>query len=139
MSPFSFSLSHTLTVFFSISSDCTSQLKLSFSVFCSLWNSHHNGRMALCFCFSFLQGRMTFASFFSFSSTRPTRLMQCPRNGMLTLEALHHFSLREVRPSKLWSCLTLTLMWYQNHSLPKILTCLYVWFRFYIVNVVYFH
>ena len=68
MSHFFFSLSHTLTVFLSISSDCTS------------WSSHLCfSRMAewlSVFCFSSEQGRMALAFFFfcSFPSTCPTRL-----------------------------------------------------------------
>ena len=75
MSPFSFSLSHTLTAFLSISSHGLHLLKLKLSlVFLSQWL---NGSLAstLCFYFCFPQGRMAFASFFSFSSTCPTHLL----------------------------------------------------------------
>ena len=78
MSPFSFSLSHTLTVFLSIFRTAPLSWSSLFCVTCSLWNSHKNGRNSLCFsslfCFSsHTLGRMAFASFFSFSSACPTR------------------------------------------------------------------
>ena len=64
-------------------------------------SAHHKAEWPLLLSFLFLQGRMAFASFFSFSSAYPTRLAtllikrsqtsSCfghyPRNGMLTLEA----------------------------------------------------
>ena len=83
---FSFSLSHTLTVFLSISSYYTSQLKLFLLCFLLTLELTHNmtefgslfqlfslGRMLSIFYFSTPQGRMAFASFFSFSSACPTR------------------------------------------------------------------
>ena len=76
ISPFSFSLTHTLTVFLSISSHELHLSKwLNISLCFALSGTHtHWPNMALClFCFSPLQGRMAFASFFSFSSTCPTR------------------------------------------------------------------
>ena len=87
MSHFSFSLTHTLTVFLSISSHGLHLSKwLNISLcFCSLWNSHTLAEYgSLCFFF-LLQ-----------HSTRP--------NGLFFLlffffipHALQHFSIREVR------------------------------------------
>ena len=82
MSHFSFSISHTFTVFLSISSDWMSL----YSMFLAHLNSHKMAKMALCL----LQlptrpnGLCFFFSSFLFLQRVP--------------HALHHFPLREIRP-----------------------------------------
>ena len=90
MSPFSFSLSHTLTVFLSIFRTAPLSWSSLFCVTCSLWNSHKNGWNSLCFnslfCFSsHTLGRMAFASFFAFSSACPTRFATLLNNRSQTM------------------------------------------------------
>ena len=57
-----------------------------FSVFCSLWNSHQNGWMALYFNFP-LKAEWPFFFFFSFSIACLTHLLNFALNQKLTLEA----------------------------------------------------
>ena len=100
ISHFSFSLTHTLTLFLSISSHGLHFSKWLF-VFCSLWNSHTiwpNCTLASALCFSSAHNKAEWPllSFFfcsvSFNvSHTVTRLSHCPRKWQLTLE---HFSLR---------------------------------------------
>ena len=102
---FSFSLSHMLTMFLSIFSDCISQLKLS--LFCVLLSLELTqiGRiwlalLALCFCFSSLlsaQGRMASVFFLSFFlvSACPTRLTTLLFKISQTPSCFSHFSINE--------------------------------------------
>ena len=98
---FLFSLSHSHCVSFYFFT-CTAPPRAKSSHFCF----SHNGRMALLLQLS-TQCRMAsvfFPFFFSVSACL-TPLRHCPRNGILTLEALHHSSLREVRPTHACSAL----------------------------------
>ena len=102
---FSFALSHMLTMFLPIFSDCTSQLKLSFFFFvsCSLWNSLKNWpNMARSFSSLFLlqltaQGRMASVFFLSFFlvSACPTRLTTLLFKTSQTSPCFSHFSINE--------------------------------------------
>ena len=81
MSNFSFSLTHTLTVFLSISSHGLHLSKWLNISFCFALSGTHTHWPNVPFFFLF---------FFSVSACL-TRLSHCPRNGRLTLEALHYF------------------------------------------------
>ena len=95
MSPFSFLLYHTLIVFLSIFSDCTSQVEaLSFLCFLLTLKLTHNSQKWL-FFFSLTQGEMALASFFSFSSACPTRFASLLLKEVRLLTSLGHFSTNE--------------------------------------------
>ena len=98
MSPFSFLLSHTLTVFLSIFRTAPPTEALSFLCF-ALSGTHIQKwpRKALSFSFAHKVEWPLFSffsSFVSFSVSHTPKSVP-KKNGMLTLE---HFSLREVRP-----------------------------------------
>ena len=93
MSPFSFLLYHTLIVFLSIFSDCTSQVEaLSFLCFLLTLKLTHNSQKWL-FFFSLTHSAL--ASFFSFSSACPTRFASLLLKEVRLLTSLGHFSTNE--------------------------------------------
>ena len=107
MSHFSFSLSHTPTMFLFISSHGLHLSKwLNISLCFALSGTHtHWPNMALCFfCFNTPQGRIAFASFFSFFSLQLVShtCSVFALNQKLTLE---HFPLRSQNFPYIWSYL----------------------------------
>ena len=107
MSPFSFSLSHTLTVFVSIFRTAPPAEALSFLCFCSLWNSQpmakKGSRFQLC-----SQGRMAFVFllffFASFSMSHTPKSLPKENGSWLwntshyeksDLPCFGHFSINE--------------------------------------------
>ena len=103
MSHFSFLLYHTLIVFLSIFSDCTSQVEaLSFLCFLLTPELTHNSKKWL-FFFSLTHSRMASASFFSFSSSCPTRFASLLLKEVRLLTSLNYFSTNEKDSFHKWA------------------------------------